>query len=761
MRQIILFLAFLLPVCAFSQLKEPFDGPNVDSANPWKGDLNKFKISGEGWLRLDSRPMRDTAFLYVKGSVFYQNEWRFRVRSDEKGTMYNYFNLYLWSEKPSLKRPGLAYSIRVGYKENTIALIKNENQKKSLLAEGSTWGKGAFRIDIKACLDKEGILTVYSKSVEKELYKEEFSIKVDPIGEPGYFMIGFFYTTEHCTDKYLDNILISRMASDADQPDDSVGLRLIGVEQLSQKELIVTFSRPLDPDLSFFQLSGLGEANEVYYSEENNSFKLVWEESIKMGTDYTLSYSGIYDEYGNECKGDTTWRTSYGEGEVSSAYPLLINEVLADPKGLKSLPETEYVELHNTSGREVGLRGCSFVYDKTTVALGDVSIPAKGYAVLYREGRAISVDQTGIAVPLANFPAQLANAGGKLLQLKSPDGIRIDSVTYPKAKPGISWERSNQGWGYSTDSRGGTPGSRNSNAGKEPDNPDDPEPPVPPVPTDFLVLPGECIFNELLPNPTEGGSEYIELYNRSDRPLYLSGLGIALRKSDGMLRTHYPLSVITEPVQPGGYVLLTKSKEGVSSFYVVANPSALFEVPKLPILANTSATLVLYQGEEEEVIDEITYSSKWHAASVKNEKGVALERIDPDGRTQDAENWTSASSTSGYGTPGYRNSQYGASLPDGIAGVEVPVWDENNNRYWIRYLLDKPGYTCRMSVYDTSGRRVAEIVNHELLGTEGQLAWEGQSAGGRSLKAGVYIFYAELYHPTGNVKKYKKVFLVR
>ena len=44
--------------------------------------------------------------------------------------------------------------------------------------------------------------------------------------------------------------------------------------------------------------------------------------------------------------------------------------------------------------------------------------------------------------------------------------------------------------------------------------------------------------------------------------------------------------------------------------------------------------------------------------SVKNKKGVALERIDPDAATQDAANWTSASETVGYGTPGYQNSQY-------------------------------------------------------------------------------------------------------
>lgn len=143
-----------------------------------------------------------------------------------------------------------------------------------------------------------------------------------------------------------------------------------------------------------------------------------------------------------------------------------------------------------------------------------------------------------------------------------------------------------------------------------------------------------------MPNPYPEGSEYIELYNRSDRTLPLAGLSVATRKSDGTLSSHYPLSSIVSPVEPQDYVLLTKSMGGVSDFYLISSPDALHEL-KLPVLANTSATLVLFRTEDEVMIDEIRYSSKWHAPSVKNEKGIALERINPDSDTQDEMNWTS------------------------------------------------------------------------------------------------------------------------
>jgi hypothetical protein len=57
---------------------------------------------------------------------------------------------------------------------------------------------------------------------------------------------------------------------------------------------------------------------------------------------------------------------------------------------------------------------------------------------------------------------------------------------------------------------------------------------------------------------------------------------------------------------------------------------------------------------------------------------------------------------------------------------------------------------------------VAEVLNHELLGTSGEITWDGLSQTGLLLPTGVYIFYAEIYHEEdGIVKRYKKAFLVR
>ena len=57
MKQLLLILAFLLPLCAYPQLKEPFNGPEITSDNPWTGDLDCFVIE-TGWLVSRADPTR-------------------------------------------------------------------------------------------------------------------------------------------------------------------------------------------------------------------------------------------------------------------------------------------------------------------------------------------------------------------------------------------------------------------------------------------------------------------------------------------------------------------------------------------------------------------------------------------------------------------------------------------------------------------------------------------------------------------------------
>ena len=514
--------------------------------------------------------------------------------------------------------------------------------------------------------------------------------------------------------------------------------------------------------------------DEVFYDKAIAAVS--WERCGEEWISCTDERGGTPGE-GNSCRASNneTPITPDDPEEPAPTYTtgcIWINEVMADPNGLVALPQTEYVELHNRSDQRINLENWQFRYGDKPTLLTDYKLPAQGYVVLYRSGREIKVDAQGGALPLEKFPSALLNAG-KTLSLVDPTGQVIDQITYEKAKAGIAWERSATGLYLSTDPRGGTPGATNSApTSPTPDEPTDPEMPDEPTIPDTpetpdnnktpieasSVQPGEIILNELLPAPFAEGSEYIELYNRSQQTLSLTGLALATRKADGSISTLYPLSTITTALEPGCYVLLSKLLSGVEAFYLISAPQVLHEV-KLPVLANYGATVVLLRLTDLTVIDEVSYSPKWHDSAIKEPKGVALERLDPDKPTQDATNWHSAAASAGYGTPGYRNSQQ--LLPSStLNGFERPYWSDSERSYLLRYQLADAGYRCRIWVFDTMGRRIAEIANLSTLATEGTLRWDGLGYDGSRPKPGIYIFYAELFLPNGTTHTQREVFLI-
>lgn len=449
---------------------------------------------------------------------------------------------------------------------------------------------------------------------------------------------------------------------------------------------------------------------------------------------------------------------SYPKGSV------IIHEVMADPKGLTALPETEYIELYNKVDQSIDLSNWILNYGTTPIALTGVVIPAHGWVVLYRSGREIELG-SGQACPLDKFPSALANTG-KELSLYDANGQLMDQYTYPKAKPACSWEYDEEGWHLSTDPRGGTPGEANSEAEENeedpdetPDEPEEETNPEPEIPEAQQPQPGDIIINELLPEPFIDGSEYIELYNRSEQELSLKDVCISTRKSDGSLNTRYPLEAYPQTLQAGDYLLLTKSIEGVENFYSLSASLNWLEC-KLPVLSNTGSTVVLYREEGEIIIDEVSYSPKWHAPTVKNKKGVALERKDPDKDSQNADNWTSAASSAGFGTPGLENSQYlnGETETDSEE-IDDPIYQPTGT-FQIPYRLNQSGYMARGWIFDLSGRKVALIADNTSLGTQGYLEWNGKGRDGSPVNTGIYIIYLELWHPGGNVIRKKQVLLI-
>lgn len=267
---------------------------------------------------------------------------------------------------------------------------------------------------------------------------------------------------------------------------------------------------------------------------------------------------------------------------------------------------------------------------------------------------------------------------------------------------------------------------------------------------------GTLLVSELLFQPYSGEAEYVELYNRSDTPIELSGYHIVRWIGDS-LGTHYPLPSHT--VAPHDYVALTKDAASVTANYTVKFTSKLVEC-NLPTYPNDGGSVVLARTDST-IVDRFDYTPSMHSRLLRNKAGVALERRSFERPTDETSNWFSASSTSSYGTPGYENSQSQEYLVEESAFIfsstlVSPDGDGYQDEITIDYQLGETEIYADVILFDVRGALVCRLLNNALLGTHGTLTWDGRGENGQNLAKGRYVLYLNLHNLHGTRQTIKR-----
>lgn len=287
--------------------------------------------------------------------------------------------------------------------------------------------------------------------------------------------------------------------------------------------------------------------------------------------------------------------------------------------------------------------------------------------------------------------------------------------------------------------------------------------PEPPTPASLPAIEqGDLVINEVLFNASENNEEFVEIYNKSDKLLKLSGLKITTRKGDGTLNSGYKLPS-TAQIEANGYLALCKTAGKDSAFFNSPAESKFAYMSSWPSLNNDGATLVICNATLDTIYDELTYSPKWHHVLIKNEQGVSLERINPDLPTQVASSWHSAASEVGYATPGYKNSQYreiSASNPNKEFWLENENFTPNNDGdkdvLFMHYALADNGWMANITIFDAGGQIISKPYKSFLLGSEGILSWDGKTDDGKLANIGIYVLYVEIFNTAkGETKRFK------
>ncbi|MEO5910178.1 MAG: lamin tail domain-containing protein [Pelobium sp.] len=223
-----------------------------------------------------------------------------------------------------------------------------------------------------------------------------------------------------------------------------------------------------------FSSSQLGNPKQISFNKVNfNSFKLSYPQTFKESINYDLNISNIFN-----CSGFSLQQnTSFSVPIVPVInYPVVINEIFADPNPAVDLPEFEFLELKNLSDTVVSLKGMIYENDKTKITFDKGSILPNGFLIVCATKDTLAFQQYGNTLGLKSFPS-LNNDKG-ILTLKNNKGLEFNRVNYDlswyrdkeKQKGGWTLElidpfsvcKPSQNYSASNDVSGGTPGRQNS-----------------------------------------------------------------------------------------------------------------------------------------------------------------------------------------------------------------------------------------------------------------------------------------------------------
>ena len=157
-------------------------------------------------------------------------------------------------------------------------------------------------------------------------------------------------------------------------------------------------------------------------------------------------------------------------------------------------------------------------------------------------------------------------------------------------------------------------------------------------------VPRDVVVTEIMYAPPSASTEFVELYNRSDKTIDLGTLRIADEDRD-FTSFAPPLT----PLVPDERVVLVRDP----SAFNTAFPEVAHRTPdSWNALNNGGDTVILRHAPSATDLDTVPYEPSWGGSN-----GRSLERIDPRGPSTHPSNFASSTAPAGA-TPGARNSRY-------------------------------------------------------------------------------------------------------
>jgi hypothetical protein len=267
----------------------------------------------------------------------------------------------------------------------------------------------------------------------------------------------------------------------------------------------------------------------------------------------------------------------------------------------------------------------------------------------------------------------------------------------------------------------------------------------------------DIVINEILFNPRPGGVDFVEVFNQSPKFIDLKGFTIA-NFENGMIKN--PKTISSNFIlAPHSFIAFTSNPTDLKTHYLQGIAKNFFEF-SLPSFNDDEGSVAL-ATEKGEIVDYVFYSDQYHSPFLKDKEGVSLERISIAQNSNDPSNWKSASSTSGFATPGYlnSNSRPESAVDENAVQIDPVVFSPSQpgqDFSKINYRFNQSGFVANVKILDQAGRLIKTIANNETLGFEGFYRWDGDRDDGGKARLGYYVMWFEVFDLSGAIRSFRK-----
>lgn len=218
---------------------------------------------------------------------------------------------------------------------------------------------------------------------------------------------------------------------------------------------------------------------------------------------------------------------------------------------------------------------------------------------------------------------------------------------------------------------------------------------------------GALVINELMPDPnpkgkvpaipglpTSSNAEYIELFNRLDKPIRLMGF------------TYNETLIETQVIEPFSYLILCApaTKPALEAYGQVATVSPFRTLP------NRSGEIEIRDGFGN-LVDILEYSDAFYRNPEKSAGGWSIERINPYQACSDRFNWRASTAVTG-GTPGSENAVF-SEEPDSRPFELLEVFPLSAERIQLTFSKALPLELGEIPPFTVSGQPLRVIEQAE------------------------------------------------